>query len=139
MAKLEVITAIKSEMSDGCLDNVRMDENTLLISELGLDSIDMMLIGDKLDLDIEGITDITEDTIKDISVKDVMEAYEPKPEKNKYLSPEDYHRVWYQKMTDDGWTYGPVLSFEKREHPHILPFSNLTEERKAEIVGLLLP
>jgi len=142
MAKLEVITAIKKTRPD---IETEITEETLLISDLGFDSIDFMLLGDKLDLEEKNIKEMNVNEMiqelypKECKIKDLMDIYEPKPEKNKYLSPEDYHRVWYQKMTDDGWTHGPVLSFEKREHPHILPFSNLTEERKSEIVGLLLP
>jgi hypothetical protein len=40
------------------------------------------------------------------------------------------HEVWAAGRIADGWRYGPVRDDNKKEHPCIIPYEELTEEEK---------
>lgn len=40
------------------------------------------------------------------------------------------HESWIKEKIDTGWKYGPVKDFEKKEHPCLLPFSELPIEQQ---------
>jgi hypothetical protein len=40
-------------------------------------------------------------------------------------SPGESHELWLKTKTEQGWKYGPVKDFEKKEHPCFLPFEKL--------------
>ena len=40
------------------------------------------------------------------------------------------HEVWAQNRMEQGWTYGPVRNDEKKEHPCLVPYEELSEEEK---------
>ncbi len=40
------------------------------------------------------------------------------------------HEVWAAGRIQDGWVYGPERDDEKRHHPCIVPYEELSEEEK---------
>ena len=40
------------------------------------------------------------------------------------------HEVWAQTRMEQGWTYGPVRNDERKEHPCLIPYEELSEEEK---------
>lgn len=40
------------------------------------------------------------------------------------------HEVWSAGRIKDGWTYGPTRDDEKRTHPCLIPYEELSEEEK---------
>lgn len=46
---------------------------------------------------------------------------------------EQVHNLWMQKKLADGWVYGEIKSSEKKTHPCLVPFSQLSDfERKKD-------
>lgn len=48
------------------------------------------------------------------------------------FGPEASHIGWMKQKQDDGWTYGPVKDPVKKEHPCMVPFSDLPVEQQAK-------
>lgn len=44
---------------------------------------------------------------------------------------EQVHDIWAVGRINDGWTYGPVRDDAKKEHPCLVPYSQLTDSEKA--------
>ena len=44
--------------------------------------------------------------------------------------PKDLHTSWSKFKTENGWTYGPVKDAEKKQHPSLVPYEDLTEAEK---------
>jgi class 3 adenylate cyclase/tetratricopeptide (TPR) repeat protein len=40
------------------------------------------------------------------------------------------HEIWAQQRFSDGWRYGPRRDDERREHPGLVPYEQLSEEEK---------
>jgi hypothetical protein len=40
------------------------------------------------------------------------------------------HVRWMAERTRSGWTYGPTRNDDRREHPGIVPYEQLTESEK---------
>lgn len=69
-------------------------------------------------------------------------AYVPQPidARNVELAPEilelaerlaeNAHDVWAVGRLRDGWRYGPTRNDERKEHPDLVPYSELTESEK---------
>ena len=69
-------------------------------------------------------------------------AYVPKPidAQNVELAPEilelaerlaeNAHDVWAVGRIRDGWRYGPTRNDERKEHPDLVAYSELSEEEK---------
>lgn len=51
---------------------------------------------------------------------------------NPDAGPEASHESWMAQKIEDGWKYGPVKNPEKKEHPCIVPFSQLPAEQQAK-------
>lgn len=45
-------------------------------------------------------------------------------------TPEQSHESWMQFKLDDGWQLGPVKDVERKEHPLLVPYSELPESQK---------
>ena len=45
-------------------------------------------------------------------------------------TPEASHENWCAFKRDRGWTWGPVKDEEKRQHPLLVPYSDLPEEQR---------
>lgn len=43
---------------------------------------------------------------------------------------ENIHEIWAHQRIQQGWTYGPERNDQKRKHPNIVPYNQLTEEDK---------
>ena len=43
---------------------------------------------------------------------------------------ENTHEVWSKGRLDEGWTYGPVRNDELKQHPCLIPYSELPESEK---------
>jgi hypothetical protein len=43
---------------------------------------------------------------------------------------ENAHDVWARQRMDEGWTYGSQRDDEKKEHPDLVPYSDLTNKEK---------
>lgn len=43
---------------------------------------------------------------------------------------ENVHDVWSESRIQDGWKYGEVRNDEKKEHPCIVPYAELSESEK---------
>ncbi len=58
-------------------------------------------------------------------------------------SPEESHDNWLRFKRSDGWVYGPVKDFAKKEHPCFVPYDHLPADQQskdalfAQIVGAL--
>ena len=46
-----------------------------------------------------------------------------------YLA-EHLHDVWAERRISEGWSYGPSRNDETREHPCLVPYSELPESEK---------
>lgn len=46
------------------------------------------------------------------------------------LKPEEEHANWLAQMKVDGWKYGPEKDADKKRHPCLVPYKDLTPERK---------
>ena len=40
------------------------------------------------------------------------------------------HDHWAQKRIDEGWSYGPERNDQKKEHPDLVSYSDLSESEK---------
>ena len=43
---------------------------------------------------------------------------------------ENTHEVWSKGRMEEGWTYGPVRNDELKQHPCLIPYSELPESEK---------
>lgn len=48
------------------------------------------------------------------------------------FGPEASHISWMNQKLDEGWHYGPVKDAEKKEHPCLVPFEQLSREQQAK-------
>ena len=61
----------------------------------------------------------TSDVVLDDDVRELSE-----------LLAENTHEVWAQQRIRDGWIYGEVRNDEKKEHPCLVPYSELSDSEK---------
>ena len=71
-----------------------------------------------------------------------MKHYQPKPiDTSGIRVPEDLqalaellarntHEVWAQQRMEEGWTYGERRDGEKKTHPDLIPYEDLSEGEK---------
>lgn len=65
--------------------------------------------------------------------------------RNRHARPADIHEFWRVGKLRDRWTYGPVENIDKKEHPCMAPFHQLSHEQQAryrlfhEVVSSLEP
>lgn len=50
--------------------------------------------------------------------------------KHKRLTPENAHFEFYDLMTKEGWSYGPAYNADRKEHPALLAWEDLSELQK---------
>jgi hypothetical protein len=43
---------------------------------------------------------------------------------------ENIHEIWAQQRIQQGWKYGPSRNDQKKEHPNLVPYNQLSEEDK---------
>ncbi|MDE5814131.1 MAG: Ryanodine receptor Ryr [Muribaculaceae bacterium] len=43
---------------------------------------------------------------------------------------ENAHDIWARARMDEGWTYGPVRNDELKQHPDLVPYSQLPDSEK---------
>jgi len=48
------------------------------------------------------------------------------------VGPEASHESWMAQKVADGWKYGPVKDPERKEHPCIVPFADLSPAQQAK-------
>ena len=51
---------------------------------------------------------------------------------NPNAGPDASHESWAREKHADGWVYGEVKDAEKKEHPCMVPFSQLPKEQQAK-------
>jgi hypothetical protein len=51
---------------------------------------------------------------------------------NPDLTPEQSHNLWMAQKHADGWVYGPAKDPDRKEHPCMLPHSELPPEQRAK-------
>ncbi len=52
---------------------------------------------------------------------------------NPDMTPEDSHRLWWERKNNDGWVFGEEKDPEKKTHPcMILPYEALSQEHRAK-------
>lgn len=51
------------------------------------------------------------------------------------VTPEDNHESWMRAKAEQGYVYGPILDVEKKTHPSMIPYEELSdvEKRKDEM------
>lgn len=49
---------------------------------------------------------------------------------NPNITPEQSHENWLIIKLNDGWKFGPVKDADKKEHPCVLPYKDLSAEQK---------
>lgn len=57
----------------------------------------------------------------------------PLPDELEYLKEElarNVHEVWASGRLAAGWKYGPVRDEDRKEHPCLIPYEDLSEEEK---------
>ena len=71
-----------------------------------------------------------------------MREYKPSPKNtDNIVIPEDIkelqeriaentHEVWSKGRMDEGWVYGSELDYEKKTHPSLIPYEELSESEK---------
>lgn len=52
--------------------------------------------------------------------------------KNTDATPEEGHLAWLAHMTEKGWTFGPVKDDEKKEHPAMVPYAELSQLQRTK-------
>ncbi len=59
---------------------------------------------------------------------------------NPTATPESMHKSWMEQKTKDGWIYGTVKNPEKKEHPCMVPYSDLPphQRKKDEIFSAIV-
>jgi RyR domain len=45
-------------------------------------------------------------------------------------TPEESHEAWMKQKTHEGWVYGPIKDVDKREHPCMRPYTELTIQQQ---------
>ena len=45
-------------------------------------------------------------------------------------TPCDMHRSWMREKVEQGWIYGPVKDADLKEHPCLVPYSELPKEQQ---------
>ena len=60
---------------------------------------------------------------KEISLPDELECLKEELSRN-------VHEVWASGRVAAGWKYGPVRDEDKKEHPCLIPYEDLSEEEK---------
>lgn len=51
---------------------------------------------------------------------------------NPEAGPEASHQAWLKEKEETGWKYGPVKNPETKEHPCMVPFSDLPTDQQAK-------
>lgn len=89
----------------------------------------------------------------DLPLHDVPEDYKISDERLKSLitgtkyvlenpatTAEENHNIWMEAKRNQGYTYGDVLDVEKKTHPSMIPFEDLSdvEKRKDEMDVLMV-
>jgi hypothetical protein len=41
------------------------------------------------------------------------------------------HEVWARQRLADGWQYGPARDDQRKQHPSLIPYEELSDEEKA--------
>lgn len=77
-----------------------------------------------------------------IAASNIGDGYNPQPinvenisldadlEDLKEAIAENAHDIWARARLDEGWTYGPVRNDELKQHPDLVPYSQLTDSEK---------
>lgn len=47
-------------------------------------------------------------------------------------TPQESHENWLRFKEAEGWTYGPVKDFDKKEHPCFVPYEELPEDQQVK-------
>jgi len=47
-------------------------------------------------------------------------------------TPVEMHQVWFDNMVDAGWNYGEKMDMEKKTHPCMLPYDELSLEQRVK-------
>lgn len=45
-------------------------------------------------------------------------------------TPEESHKNWSKNRIENGWKFGPVKDVEKKEHPNLVDYYQLSEEQR---------
>jgi hypothetical protein len=45
-------------------------------------------------------------------------------------NPEELHESWCEVKVQDGWVFGPVKDADKKTHPCLVPYSQLSESQR---------
>lgn len=45
---------------------------------------------------------------------------------------EELHQKWMEDRIAKGWVYGPEKDFEKKEHPCLVPYSEIPKEQRVK-------
>lgn len=48
--------------------------------------------------------------------------------------PDELHRQWCLVRESQGWVYGPTKDFDKKEHPNLVPWSELDPKQQVKDV-----
>lgn len=48
------------------------------------------------------------------------------------ITPSMLHVCWMSKKQEDGWTYGPVKDVEKKTHPCMVPYEDLSKHQQTK-------
>lgn len=51
---------------------------------------------------------------------------------NPDTTPEQSHEKWMQDRIDNGWVLGPVKDNDKKEHPLLVPYSELPQSQQVK-------
>ena len=46
--------------------------------------------------------------------------------------PSHSHDSWLKEKEKNGWTYGEIKNYDKKTHPCMVPFEDLTDQQKAK-------
>lgn len=51
---------------------------------------------------------------------------------NPLATPADSHKSWSREKVADGWVYGTVKDIEKKTHPCLVPYEQLSKEQQVK-------
>ena len=69
----------------------------------------------------------TSDEVKNLVLQEVIHNLS-----NEDVSIEEVHNRWCKSMEEDGWVFGELVDYDKKEHPNLVDYNDLKTEQKSK-------
>lgn len=141
----EVIAVIDKNVIDGNIDNNKPSYHALYITWVEPDHVEYLnleTLHDKCINADEFLKAWKASGNYMVTASKINNGYNPKPinvedidldanlEELTEAIAENAHDIWARARMDEGWVYGPVRNDELKQHPDLVPYSQLPESEK---------